>query len=229
MSVHGPMAHRVLIVSASMGAGHDHVAAELRRRLEAAGHEVAVVDFLDALPVPLGRLLRWSYRQMLDHRPSLYEWIYRIWFAPGGRISPTVAPVTRPTAGLVERIAWWRPCMVVSTFHLASLALGRLREEGRLRCPVVTVVTDFAVHRLWVHPAVDLHLCLHPGASAKVRRAGGRASAPGPTVAPAFLAELPDRGRARQALGLAAADRVALVVAGAWGAGDPVAAVESLA
>jgi UDP-N-acetylglucosamine:LPS N-acetylglucosamine transferase len=224
------MAHRALIVSASIGAGHDHIALELKRRLQAAGNEVAVVDFLDALPISLGRLLRWSYRQMLHHQPALYERIYQLWFAPGGRRAPSVSPVTLPaTLGLARQLAGWRPDVAVATFHLASLALGRLRERGWLRCPAATYVTDFAVHRLWVHPAIDLHLCLHPGAGAEVRRAGGRASAPGPVVAPAFLDQQPDRGRARQALGLAAGDRVALVVVGAWGAGDPVPAVESLA
>jgi UDP-N-acetylglucosamine:LPS N-acetylglucosamine transferase len=223
------MAHRVLIVSAGIGAGHDHIAAELERRLEAAGHEAAVVDFLDALPISLGRLLVSSYRQMLHHRPGIYEHIYRQWFARGGRSAPTVSPVTMPAAlGLARMVACWRPDAVVSTFHLASLALGRLKESGRLDCPVATYVTDFAVHRLWVHPAVDLHLCLHPGASAEVRLAGGRASAPGPVVAPAFLDRPPDRGRARRALGLAESDRVALVVTGGWGVGDPVPAVESL-
>ena len=224
------MGRHVLIVSASFGAGHDHIAGELRRRLVAGGHDVVVVDFLDALPAGLGRALRWSYREMLDHQPGLYEWIYRLWFTPGRRVAPTVSPVTLPTApALLQQVARCRPDVVVSTFHLASQVLGGLRESGALRRPAVTFVTDFAVHRLWCHRAVDLHLCLDPAGAAGVRRAGGTASSPGPVVSPAFLDALPDRERARRALGVGPDDRVALVVAGAWGAGDPLAAVESLA
>jgi UDP-N-acetylglucosamine:LPS N-acetylglucosamine transferase len=224
------MGRRVLIVSASFGAGHDHVAAELRRRLVAGGHEVVVVDFLDALPAGLGRLLRWSYRQMLHHQPALYEWIYRLWFAPGHRVAPTVTPVTLPTApALLQQVARCRPDVVVSTFHLASQVLGGLRESGSLRRPAATYVADFAVHRLWFHRAVDLHLCLDPGGAGGVRRAGGTSSSPGPVVSPAFLHPFPDREVARRALGVGPGERVALVVAGAWGAGDPLPAVESLA
>ncbi|MFC7733826.1 hypothetical protein [Actinomadura keratinilytica] len=44
----------MLIVSASMGAGHDGAAAELARRLAAAGGAAEVVDLLELLPLGLG-------------------------------------------------------------------------------------------------------------------------------------------------------------------------------
>ena len=56
------MARRVLIVSASMGAGHNGAARELARRLADRGHEAPVVDFLDCLPFGIGTLM-----------PALYE------------------------------------------------------------------------------------------------------------------------------------------------------------
>jgi len=41
-----------------MGAGHDGAARELARRLERRGHEAVVVDFLDAMPLRIGPVLR---------------------------------------------------------------------------------------------------------------------------------------------------------------------------
>ena len=43
--------------------------------------------------------------------------------------------------------------------------------------PVVTYLTDASVHRLWVHPAVDLHLAIHELTAQQARALGGAATA----------------------------------------------------
>src|ERR1700759_5800740 len=70
---------RVLIVSASMGAGHESVARELARRLERDGHSTQVVDFLDAFPWRLGQGLRGMYQLQLQYAPWGYEATYKMW------------------------------------------------------------------------------------------------------------------------------------------------------
>ena len=65
---HSSQTTTVLVVSASMGAGHDGAARELRRRLERRGDTVDLVDFLDLMPLRFGRVLRASYRLQLPRR-----------------------------------------------------------------------------------------------------------------------------------------------------------------
>ena len=70
------MRRSILIVSASMGAGHDGAARELERRLVARGHDVRVVDYLKMVPLRLGGFVRWSYlfqlqKLAVDVRPHL--------------------------------------------------------------------------------------------------------------------------------------------------------------
>ncbi|GAB3896330.1 hypothetical protein GCM10027612_50570 [Microbispora bryophytorum subsp. camponoti] len=84
------MRDRALIVSASMGAGHDAVAAELARRLAASGARVEVVDVLALLPLRLGALLRWWYRGVMLRAPWLYALVYRVFF-----VSPAPPPPRR--------------------------------------------------------------------------------------------------------------------------------------
>lgn len=216
------MGGRVLVVSASMGEGHDGAARELVRRLQAQGHEARMVDFLDAPPLGIGALTRSSYEVQLRRAPWSYELTYRIW---------SVLPfLCRPLAAFVSflsgrcHLRWVRdfdPDVVVTTYPLASLVLGRLRQKGRVGVPTVTFVTDFAVHPLWVHPGIDLNLCVHPNAAAiAARRTGREARAPGPMVADAFRPEPTQREAARAELGLAPEDRAVLVVAGSWGVGE---------
>jgi UDP-N-acetylglucosamine:LPS N-acetylglucosamine transferase len=213
---------KVLIVSASMGAGHDGAARELRRRLEERGHEVRLEDFLSAFPLRTGTLVRFGYQWQLRLAPWSYEASYRMWYAMPWLAAPLATVVTAATGAVMRRwVSELGPAVVVSTYPMSSLVLGRDRQRGALDVPVATFVTDFAVHPLWTHPGVDEHLCVHPQAAADaVRQVGGVASAPGPLIPEEFTSSLPGRVQARAALGLAGDDRIVLLVAGSWGVGE---------
>jgi processive 1,2-diacylglycerol beta-glucosyltransferase len=217
----------ILIVSASMGAGHDGAAKELSRRLEASGHRVQVVDFLDAVALHIGPVLRWFYQVQLRLFPWSYELSYRL--SPVLR-APAVMLDTWLTRRKLRRvIKEFRPDAIVSVYPLASLVLGRMRRTKLLRVPVVTYLTDFAVHSLWVHPGVDRHLAVSRlSAEAAVARGGKDARAHGPLVAERFRDATVDRAAVRSALGLGPDDHAVLVVAGSWGVGDVVATVEAI-
>src|SRR3954447_24627825 len=68
---------RVLIVSGSVGAGHDGAAYELAARLRRAGVEVAVRDYLDAVPRPVSRVLREGYLATVERVPAFFEAFFR--------------------------------------------------------------------------------------------------------------------------------------------------------
>jgi processive 1,2-diacylglycerol beta-glucosyltransferase len=221
----------VLIVSASMGAGHDGAARELSRRLERDGHSATTVDFLDAVPARGGRLVRFGYEWQLKLAPWAYEATYRMWFALPFMTAPLIGLVGLLTT---RRLRQWAKRtdadVIVSTYPLASLAFGRMRQRGKIGVPVVTFITDFAVHPLWTHPGVDLHLTVHPQAArAAAARVGGRAEAPGPLVPERFRAGRPDRAEARARLGLPQDRPIVLLVAGSWGVGDMERTFEEVA
>jgi processive 1,2-diacylglycerol beta-glucosyltransferase len=221
---------RALIVSASMGAGHDGAAYELQRRLEAGGHDARVVDLLDAPPFRLGGFFRFAYVMQLRYAPWAYELTYRLWYWLGILIAP-VTMFINVLAGrrIMQWIRDYQPDVVVSTYPLASLALGRRRQRGQLSIPVVTYVTDFAVHPLLVHRAVDLHLCVHAQSAAKAAaRVSGAVRAPGPLVQPRFVPTSAGRARARRRVGLRPDERAVLIVAGSWGVGDVIEAFDVL-
>src|ERR1700756_3830573 len=71
---------RVLVVSASMGGGHDGAGRELLRRLQERGHHAQMVDFLDAFPLRIGWLVRFGYWLELRYAPWSYEATYRLWY-----------------------------------------------------------------------------------------------------------------------------------------------------
>lgn len=210
-----------------MGEGHDAVARALAARLNGQGHDAVPVDVLRLLPSrAAGAALRGFYKGCIRYAPWVYAGIYAAFFQPGNGpggpherhrpdTTPLAATVGPRLLALTERL---RPDLVVPVFHLAAQVTGRERALGRLKVPTAVLVTDFAVHRQWLHPGNDHYLCLTQEAADVVRAATGRpADAVGATIADAFL---PPRAPARRP----DADRPrVLLSAGAWGAGTDFA------
>jgi len=212
-----PVSGTVLVLSASVGSGHDGAARELARRLTARGARVEVRDYLDALP----RASRWTvkdlYGPVVQHVPRLFEGIFEGLEHDG--------PVRRATEGICRQAeagvaAWAEDAdLVVSTYPLAGQTVGELRRQGRLDAPTATYLTDPAAHATWVHPDVDHHLTVTTATALDAARYGVRAVACGPLSAPARGGERP-RAQVRRELGLPPAAPVVLISAGSLGMGD---------
>ncbi|MET7422119.1 hypothetical protein [Dactylosporangium sp. NPDC005555] len=92
---HQPAPHarrRIVVVSASFGAGHDGAAAELTRRLRAGGHRVDRHDFVDLVPRRAGELLRGLYRRQLTTLPRTWGWLLAL--AGSHRLAGNAAALT---------------------------------------------------------------------------------------------------------------------------------------
>ena len=221
---------RVVVISASFGAGHDGAAAELTRRLTAQGCEVRRYDFVDLLHGHAGRLLRGLYRRQLTTAPRTWGWLLAL--AGTDRSTTTAARLTTVADHATLDAIGTGAALVVSTYPLASQVLGRLRQQGRLAAPAVTYLTDLSVHPLWVADGVDVHLALHDEAAREAKEHGASdVRIVAPAVAPAFAEPLPAAtlARVRRRYGLPADLRLALVVAGAWGVGPVVRAAADIA
>jgi UDP-N-acetylglucosamine:LPS N-acetylglucosamine transferase len=209
---------RFLLLSASMGAGHDAACAELSGRLCAAGHETEQADVLNLLPGPIGGGVRGFYHLIIRRAPFVYSGIYAAFFRTGSGPRPGSTPLAALAEDrLLDAVARTRSDAVVSLFHLAAQLTGRARARGGLTVPCATLVTDFAVHRQWLHPGNDLTLCLTEADAGHVRSSLGRAAAVyGPLVPERFHPHPPSEAQWRASL---ERDPV-LMSAGAWGAGS---------
>ena len=225
-----PRSPRILILTASIGEGHDLPARFLAEGIaeEDAGAQVEVVDALALV----GGLVE---RVVLGGSQFDSAWGGRL-FDLEFRLITDIAP-TRWLAGeLIARPASLRigravsaiaPDVVVSTYPGATEVLGRLRERGRLRAPAVSAITDLAALRYWAHPAVDLHLITHPESAQEVRQIApqSRIACVRGLTDPAFY-EPRDAAAARRSLELPADGPIVSVSGGGWAVGDLAGAVE---
>lgn len=220
----------VLIISGSVGAGHDGAARELAARLRDTGVTVDVRDFLDALPRPVRVLLRRGYTGSIRYRPSVMQWLFDS--AEQARwMQVVIATLCRHAR---RRVGRWSSgaAMVVSVFPFASQTVGQLKRAGALPGVTVTYLTDPAPHRLWLHPAVEHHLTVTEiTAAAGLRDYGVRMRAVGGLVPAEFAKRVSVQTRAtiRESLGLPVVGPVVLVSAGSDGMGDITSTVATLA
>jgi len=149
---------KALIITASIGAGHTRAANAVRDAM-LENHYVSqatVVDFLDSEDTA-SRLLKDTYLKMLDVIPHAYDLLYR-WSqeaVPGSNLGSLTALVSKKK--LLRLLAEHHPDVVVFTHPFPCCAAASLRRSGRIKLPMAAVLTDFAVHRLWVHREIDLY------------------------------------------------------------------------
>lgn len=208
---------RVLVLSASVGQGHEGAARELARRLTARGVDVEVFDYLDALPWPARRVLRDLYHPTVQYAPRLFDWIFRGLERHGG-LRSLARWVDGQAAPEIERRGRGAD-VVVSTYPLASQTLGRLRDGQRMAATAITYLTDPAAHALWCHASVDVHLTATHATAGDAARYGVDAHVAGPLCSPRFGRPGRPRHALREELGLPATAPVALLSAGSLGMG----------
>jgi processive 1,2-diacylglycerol beta-glucosyltransferase len=221
---------RILILTASIGEGHDLPARALADGIRAEEPD-AVVEIADFLA-----MVRPSVRGVIMGGSQFHSgWGARAFdleFRLITEVRPTIWLATTLLMGLGGRgtaaaVDAADPDVVVSTYPAATEVLGRLRQRGRVPVPVVSAITDLAALRYWAHPAVDLHLITHPESAEEVR-----SIAPASAIecvrgltGPAFYAPL-DPAEGRRALGLRPEGPIVLVSGGGWAVGDLAGAAE---
>jgi processive 1,2-diacylglycerol beta-glucosyltransferase len=221
---------RVLILTASVGEGHDLPARTLAAQLRAERAEIDVIteDAIAAMGSVVALMSERAPRVLYFRM----EWVWDI-----GYWLSTALPPTRRLArtllgrvgsrGLIDLVRRSRPDVIVSTWPGSTEALGWLRRTGRLAVPVCAAVTDLAGLRYWAAPGVDLHLVTHAESIPEVRRIAGAGASVQPVhglTAPEFLTPR-DPAEARRELGLPIWGKVVLVSGGGWGVGDTDGAV----
>jgi processive 1,2-diacylglycerol beta-glucosyltransferase len=222
---------RVLVLTASVGEGHELPARVLADDLRARDVEVVVADGLDAMGRLLAGVAEGGMR--VTYGSGRMLWLFDLQYALFARIPPTreVGQQLLYRLGgtrLLRFVQVHRPDVVVSTYPGVTEVLARLRRSGRLAAPAVAAVTDLSSLHYWAARGVDLHLVTHPESVDEVRRIAGsatRVEAVRGLNDPAFVSPPgPEEARARLSLG---AGPVVAVSGGGWGVGDLEGAVRA--
>lgn len=217
----------ILILHASVGAGHTRAAKAVAAALalEAPDANAVVVDALDLARPLFKRVYATGYLDLVNRAPALFGWLFEVTDrrpGPGAVGDRLRRAATRWGArGLLDLLELGDWDAVVSTHFLPPELIAGLKKRGRFTAPLLTVVTDYDAHRIWVHEPCEGYSVAGALAAASLRAHGVPAasiSVTGIPVDPAFSVPC-DRDAARRAFGLSGGRPVVLQSAGGHGVG----------
>lgn len=215
---------RVLVFSASFGAGHvraaEAIIEAIRDREPQA--EITHLDCGEFLSKTFNSIIKNTYIGLIKYSPKLWGKFYygTAKIAPDSMIQRFLNQMGRNE---FERLIHsLQPDLIVCTYPTVAGALSQLRLEHRLDVPVVTVVTDYVVHSQWIHAGVDQYIVgcneVYGGLVARGIEPG-RIKVTGIPVSPVFERSL-NKKEIISGLGLSADRQTLLVMGGAHGVLD---------
>jgi processive 1,2-diacylglycerol beta-glucosyltransferase len=221
----------VLIISASVGAGHNQAAKALIEELKQAAPRVEVkwIDSMDLVPRAFRAYYSGGFGLICSKFPRAYGLLFRM----------TNRPNTA-RRGLFEIVRLWverrclrrirqiiletRPDLIVNTHFLAAPLVGHMIAKGQTGSPQVVVITDIDVHRWWYASNVRQWFAPHPCSGLQLERWSiprDRITVSGIPIHPKWVAPL-DRGQVLAQWNLPQGKPIILLAGGAEYTAGPI-------
>ena len=149
----------ILVVTASMGSGHNKaanaVAEAIKRKYPV--NKINVIDFMSTETAYFNSLVKDIYLKMLDHTPSVYEFFYKFTSdsTKGSTIQSVFAHAMKKD--MRELIKKYEADMVFCSHPFPCAAASYLKQTGEINIPLITVMTDFCVHQFWLYKNIDIY------------------------------------------------------------------------
>lgn len=218
---------RLLILSASVGAGHLRAAQAVELALQRIEPEAKVknLDALELTNKTFRRLYGQAYLDLVNRAPHVLGYLYDLLDRPRGpkqksdRLRVLVERLNlRSVRKLLQSEPW---DVIINTHFLSAEIIASLRQDKEVDTPHMTVTTDYETHRLWVANPCD-HYCTatEEGAAYLEHWDVNRSNitVTGIPIHPAF-SERQDRATCLRSQGLVGDRTIVLQLAGGFGVG----------
>jgi processive 1,2-diacylglycerol beta-glucosyltransferase len=224
-------APRILVLSASVGAGHLRAAeaVELALKEVAPSATVRNVDVLELTNRTFRQLYGRAYLDLVNQAPHVLGYFYDLLDKPSrsgkGRTDRLRLAVEKLNLRNFIRFLQAEPWdLVINTHFLPAEIIASLRRQGKSSLPQVTVTTDFETHRLWVNQPCERYFTATAEGARYLQHWGvpeGDVTVTGIPIHPVF-ARPKDRRECLARHGLAGDRPVILQLSGGFGVG-PIA------
>jgi processive 1,2-diacylglycerol beta-glucosyltransferase len=151
-SIEGDSLNKVLILSASAGAGHIRAAEALEKAFEQSGatREIRHIDVLNYTNKVFRHLYSKAYIDMVNRMPDVMGWLYDHLDKPWKNERRRLALDRLNTRPLIKLLEDYNPDIAVCTHFLPAEILSWLKAKKRIACKQAIVVTDMDVHAMWL-------------------------------------------------------------------------------
>jgi processive 1,2-diacylglycerol beta-glucosyltransferase len=226
------MLGRVLVLSASAGAGHLRAAEAVEKAigLQDLASEVEHVDVLKYTNQVFRHLYSKAYIDLVNKAPEVLGWLYDHLDEPG-KNDPIRLAFDRLNANpFIRYLERYKPDVAICTHFLPAEIISSLKAKGKVPVLSAVVVTDFDVHAMWLCRHVEQYFVAIEETRAHLKALGvpeALVTVSGIPIDPVF-AKSKDKRAMRRKHGLG--DRFTILVsAGGFGVGPVGHLVQTLA
>jgi processive 1,2-diacylglycerol beta-glucosyltransferase len=226
---------KILILHASAGAGHKRAAEALAKafRSEDAGNHVLVHDILDFTPPIFRRTYAKGYLDIVRRVPELWGYMY------SQSDKKALDPKRKKIRSVFNKLNTpmffkfydeFNPDIAICTHFMPLELLSTREKKGKIRTPLFCVVTDFAVHALWIMEGVTRYYVATEEARRHLIRKGQspeRVKLTGIPIDPVFSHAEPQEAMRRK-LAIRKDLPTVLLLSGGFGVGPTSSLIRSL-
>ena len=222
---------RVLLLSASSGAGHVRAAQALEKAFaEHGGCQVEHIDAIHYVSKLFQRIYDKAYIAMVRNAPELMGVVYDRTDQPWQHLRRRLALDRLNTGPMIRLLKSVQPDLCVATHFLPAEIIAWLIAKKKLKARNAIVVTDYDVHAMWLCRTVDRYYVALDESAEYLARIGVPRDKLRITGIPvdSLFAQPVDHAEVRGRLGLAQDATVILVAAGGYGVGPVELLVKDL-
>jgi processive 1,2-diacylglycerol beta-glucosyltransferase len=218
------MFKKVLILSASVGAGHLRAAEALEKAFRQANvaAEIRNIDVLEYTNALFRRLYGKAYIDMVGAMPEVLGWMYDSLDKPWQNERRRLALDRLNTQPLIKFLKNYQPDIAVCTHFLPAEIISWLKAKDKITFPQAIVVTDFDVHAMWLAHHFEQYFVALEETRVHLEKLGipkDKITVSGIPIDPVF-AEHKDKTEMREKYDLAKDKLTILVSAGGFGVGN---------
>ncbi|MSQ47065.1 MAG: glycosyltransferase [Deltaproteobacteria bacterium] len=226
------MFNKVLVLSASAGAGHIRAAQAVEKAFlqMGAAREVRHIDILEYTNKLFRNFYSKAYIDMVNKAPEVLGWLYDHLDTPWKNERRRLAFNKLNTRPFIKLLEQHQPDFVVCTHFLPAEMVSWLKAKERLATKQAIVVTDFDVHAMWLCHHFEHYFVALEETRIHLEKLGippEKVSVTGIPIDPIF-AEVKDKRAMRAKYGLDEDRRTILISAGGFGVGPIEHLVQSL-
>lgn len=146
------MKKRLLVMYATYGTGHKSIAKYIDDYFTDSGeYEVMEIDILQYATPFLGAFTNKFYNNVMFKMPWLWNAIYYMTDnAVAGKMSAQLQAKVVSNKKIKKIILDFNPDVVIATHFTAATYISKLKKSGELDCRLLSVVTDYRAHRIWL-------------------------------------------------------------------------------
>jgi processive 1,2-diacylglycerol beta-glucosyltransferase len=230
------MLKRLLLLSASAGAGHVRAAEAIEKALKEKSEdkggveEVRHIDVLQFTNKVFRHLYSKAYIDLVNKLPEVPGWMYDKLDKPWKNERRRLALDKLNTRPLVKLLREYQPDMIVCTHFLPAEIVSWLKAKERLASRQAIIVTDFDVHAMWLVHHYEQYFVAIDEARAyleALRIPHDKITVSGIPIDPVFTLQK-DKKEMRLKHGLAPERTTILLSSGGFGVGSVDALIASL-